>query len=260
MLDVHPPHAATHTWKDFFIHLATITIGLLIAISLEQTVEYLHHRHQVAETREALRLERETNIDAYARSVDEFRRQNAALKNNLFILDFLKQHPGTPQAQLPGILVWHAIRGNYSDSAWKTAQQSNVTEFMPQDEVRKYARLYSRIDNAAKIFDYVWPAIVRARLYSITDPDPAHLSPAQLEEEISYTKEVLAQNFTHAAALVQLGYTDTGFKGLSKDELNGMMRITETEADPSLAKAIAATNSRLPPDAQLPVPQPESPK
>ena len=35
MLDVHP----THTWRDFFLHLATITIGLLIAVGLEQTVE-----------------------------------------------------------------------------------------------------------------------------------------------------------------------------------------------------------------------------
>ena len=27
MLDVHPPHSPTHTWKDFFIHIATITVG-----------------------------------------------------------------------------------------------------------------------------------------------------------------------------------------------------------------------------------------
>ena len=49
MLDVHPPHSPTHTWKDFFIHLATIVIGLLIAVGLEQAVEYLHHRHLVRE-------------------------------------------------------------------------------------------------------------------------------------------------------------------------------------------------------------------
>ena len=39
MLDVHPPHNPTHTWRDFFIHIATIVIGLLIAIGLEQSVE-----------------------------------------------------------------------------------------------------------------------------------------------------------------------------------------------------------------------------
>src|ERR1035441_4939530 len=66
MLDFHPPHEALHTWKGFFIHIATIVIGLCIAVGLEQTVEFFHHRHQVAETREALRVERESNIRAFA--------------------------------------------------------------------------------------------------------------------------------------------------------------------------------------------------
>ena len=35
MLDVHPLHGAVHTWTDFFIHLATLVIGLLIAVFLE---------------------------------------------------------------------------------------------------------------------------------------------------------------------------------------------------------------------------------
>ena len=38
MLDVHAPHETVHSWKDFFIHIATIVIGLLIAVGLEQTV------------------------------------------------------------------------------------------------------------------------------------------------------------------------------------------------------------------------------
>jgi len=57
MLDVHPPHHPTHTWKDFFIHLATIVVGLLIAVGLEQTVEYLHHRHLAQEFEEQMNEE-----------------------------------------------------------------------------------------------------------------------------------------------------------------------------------------------------------
>ena len=57
MLDVHAPHEVVHTWKDFFIHIATIAIGLLIAIGLEQTVEFFHHRHQLREAREQLSVE-----------------------------------------------------------------------------------------------------------------------------------------------------------------------------------------------------------
>ena len=46
MLDVHPPHEAAHTWRDFLIHIATICIGLLIAVGLEQSVEALHRAHE----------------------------------------------------------------------------------------------------------------------------------------------------------------------------------------------------------------------
>ena len=54
MLDVHPPHQAAHTWKDFLIHIATICVGLLIAIGLEQTVEAIHRHHEREELRTAL--------------------------------------------------------------------------------------------------------------------------------------------------------------------------------------------------------------
>jgi hypothetical protein len=57
MLDVHAPHESIHTWKSFFIHIAAIAVGLLIAVTLEQSVEYLHHRHQLHKSREALRSE-----------------------------------------------------------------------------------------------------------------------------------------------------------------------------------------------------------
>jgi hypothetical protein len=256
MLDVHAPHESVHTWKDFLIHIATIVIGLLIAIGLEQTVEVLHHRHQVAETREALQLELDQNRRAYADRISEFHRQTAALLNNVIVLRHVQQHADVPEESLPGILVWHAVRGEFTESAWKTAQQSNVTALMPQDEVRRYTLIYDRIEQVAKSFDVIWPAIVQARLYGVFDPDPTHLTPAQLSEEMSYTKNVLVQHFAAAAALVQLNRADPSFKpGLTKDELNEIMHVTDPEQDPKLAAAIAITNSRLPADAQIPIPQ-----
>jgi len=61
MLDIHAPDQTVHTWKDFFIHIATIVVGLLIALSLEQTVEFLHHRHQRHQLDEALQRDGEAN-------------------------------------------------------------------------------------------------------------------------------------------------------------------------------------------------------
>jgi hypothetical protein len=61
MLDVHPQHEAAHTWKDFFIHIATIVVGLIIAVGLEQTVEAIHHHHQRRELEENLHRDGELN-------------------------------------------------------------------------------------------------------------------------------------------------------------------------------------------------------
>ena len=62
MLDVHPPHHTVNTWRDFFIHIATIVIGLLIAVGLEQTVEAIHHRNLAGEAHENIQREIEDNI------------------------------------------------------------------------------------------------------------------------------------------------------------------------------------------------------
>jgi hypothetical protein len=61
MLDVHPPHAPTHTWRDFLIHIATIVVGLFIAVGLEQAVEYVHHEHQRSELLADLQRESDYN-------------------------------------------------------------------------------------------------------------------------------------------------------------------------------------------------------
>jgi len=59
MLDVHPPHAPTHTWTDFFIHISTICVGLLIAIGLEQSVEAIHRHGERSDLVESLQHESE---------------------------------------------------------------------------------------------------------------------------------------------------------------------------------------------------------
>jgi hypothetical protein len=32
MLDVHPPEHAAHTWKELFIHIATLWVGMFIEL------------------------------------------------------------------------------------------------------------------------------------------------------------------------------------------------------------------------------------
>ena len=72
MLDVHPAHHAATTWRDFFIHIATIVLGLFIAVGLEQTVEYIHHQHQLHDVRQGILAD----ASLYLHDVDQLRLLN----------------------------------------------------------------------------------------------------------------------------------------------------------------------------------------
>jgi hypothetical protein len=141
MLDVHAPHEPIHTWKSFFVHIATIVVGLFIAVGLEQAVELVHHRYQVAETREALRLERDSNRKNFVKDSRLWRWETAELENNLFVLKYIQQHPGTPQEALPGILSWRYREETYNRASWNSANQTGIPILMPGQEVTEAASL-----------------------------------------------------------------------------------------------------------------------
>jgi hypothetical protein len=191
MLDVHPAHHAASTWKEFFIHIATIVLGLLIAVSLEQLVEYFHHRREVADTREALRRERLANIETFRIQTDENRLTVAKLQANIELLRCLQTHPGTATAKCPGRLRWGAFNVPFSNTAWTTAQQSSVLQYMPPHEVELDAALYqlqAGINSSILSKGSIYTGIL-AVLYR--DPEPAHLTPAELDKAIDLSTQYL---------------------------------------------------------------------
>jgi hypothetical protein len=138
MLDVHPAHHAAGSWKEFFIHIATIVLGLLIAISLEQTVEYFHHQHEARHARELLAEEMAANDrieqgQRYALAMHE-----DYLFNDLGVLGRLRQHALAADDR---IILFHP-HGLLDDSAWQAAQQSGATAFFSYDEIHGYSIVY----------------------------------------------------------------------------------------------------------------------
>lgn len=55
-LDIHKPKPV-HSWREFLSEIGVIVIGVLIALSAEQAVEWLHWRHKLADAEAALRIE-----------------------------------------------------------------------------------------------------------------------------------------------------------------------------------------------------------
>ena len=232
MLDVHAPHETIHTWKDFFIHLATIVIGLLIAVGLEQTVEYFHHRHQVAEMRKALDVERRINANEFGILTEDFHRVIPKLQANIVVYKFLQLHPGAPPEQWPGRLSWVSISGFFFDSAWKTAQQSDVLQYMPRAEVLRQSELYARLYRLNQSYQELTAAKDEATTLSIHEPDIAKLSPAQIDRQIDLTAMVLRREASVARLFLNLSsrYPDFGPPPSAADIHDILHDSTESEA------------------------------
>jgi hypothetical protein len=128
MLDVHPAHHAATTWRDFFIHIATIVLGLLIAISLEQTVEYFHHRHLGAEAHQALIEERRSNETSNDFNIFATRRHQQDLQRDLTILHALRAHQPLP----PGPFILRHIRYLYIEDNWRNIHQSGTVNYLTE--------------------------------------------------------------------------------------------------------------------------------
>lgn len=140
MLDIHPPHSPMHGIRDFLLHLFTITVGLLIALGLEGCVERTHHRHLVHEAEASLRIEIQDNAKAISGALDDLHKQQAALKHDLSVLNYIVKNHKVPEN--PSMEIGASNR-DLADVAWKTAQATTAVSYMPYSEVQEYAEIYS---------------------------------------------------------------------------------------------------------------------
>ncbi len=195
MLDVHPPPHAAHGWRDFFIHIATIVIGLLIALGLEQSAEGIHHRRQLSETRDAIAEERAANERQFATTTDMFRRETKRFQTNLAVLQYLQQHPGAAPDTWPGQISWHAFITTFSTAAWQSAQNLGVTARMAPPDVRQLEHLYHSLNVVQTSGTERGRALSTARRYTASDADPSRLTATQLASEIELAEALLIAHY-----------------------------------------------------------------
>src|SRR6516225_7037399 len=92
-MDIHPPLGPLMSWREILLHLGIVTIGILIALSLEGLVEWNHHRHLVREARENIRIEIEDNqkeLTGHLKQVEKIRSDHHAILQ--WIADLRKSH------------------------------------------------------------------------------------------------------------------------------------------------------------------------
>jgi hypothetical protein len=119
MLDVHLPHKAIHGFREFFIHLFTITMGLLIATQIESCMEWRHHVHVAEEARKSLRAEIQSNLNDQKQLAPGLKKWRSQIDADLAVMERIQEHPEDMKNQHAKLAIpFSAV--SFSDTAWPT--------------------------------------------------------------------------------------------------------------------------------------------
>ncbi len=141
MLDVHPPHKAIGNAGEFFLHLFTITIGLLIAVGIEGAVEHHQHRKLAGEARETMTEEIRKNAGSITDALADIASEQQKMKENLGAVRKVQLNPNDPSADNLHLDISYSSTG-LEDTGWKTAQATGALAFMPYAESKKFSGIY----------------------------------------------------------------------------------------------------------------------
>lgn len=179
MLDVHLPHGKLHGVKEFFLHLFTITIGLLIALGLEGWVEYEHHRHLAHQAEDGLRAEIAHNAQHIGDIHQKLAGDQKRLEADLKVLAELRAHPHAKAGPIQFTFALQFI----DDMSWKNAQNTGALAYMSYKDAQTFSDIYLLQDEYLREGRHYVDDMGNATSFFASHPDDWVLSPAQIDME-----------------------------------------------------------------------------
>ncbi len=193
-MEIHPPERPMHSVKDFLLQILTITVGILIALSLEALLTAVHHRSLVREARANLVHELQANRREVNEAVlKEMPRLTTEQDKALAVVEaFLARHPPA-SADLRAVYRIAQV----TSTSWTTAQRSGAVAFMEYGEIERFANVYELQARFSTLQDRLVEAYVTAGPGS--DPDSASV------DELRQWKQRIVTIQAHLQATRQLG-------------------------------------------------------
>jgi hypothetical protein len=177
-MEIHPAHGSIHSFRDFFVHLSMIVIGILIALSLEGVVEWVHHRHVAHEARVALAAEIGDN---QRRTVESLPKLNASELQLQHIISLIHALQSNRKAETKDLgLDWTVI--GIAETNWNSAVSTGAISYMGMPEVQRYTKIYALQHAFSAAQDRGFESAARVQgLGTLLDRDPTKLSDRELE-------------------------------------------------------------------------------
>jgi hypothetical protein len=203
-MEVHPPHHAIGSWREFFVHMITIVLGLLIAIGLEQSVEVLHRRHLRQELQENFRAEAERNVKILTRHLDVNIPQLLWQRDALTAVRTAVPKAGYVDVTLPPSPISSAGEGMTAPerNVWPVALSSTSLALLPEATAQMYARVDFEAGEDVKEVDRmreVSALVMQFELatgYKVRPSVTMHLTPAQRDQLVTVMSMSAQQLYT----------------------------------------------------------------
>lgn len=135
-VEIHRPKAA-HSLRDFLIEIGTIICGILIALALEQSVEWLHGQERLHQVQEQLRAEISDNVEsaslwlAVAPCLDQ---QISDIETRMLVARDRGSYAGAERFSPPLI--------RFQSEAWLNARAMQIFDRLPAAEAKELGSFY----------------------------------------------------------------------------------------------------------------------
>ena len=188
MIDVHPPQKRIHGVGEFFLHLFTITIGLLIALALENAAGAVHHRHQ--------RQEAETTIrEEISENRAELVKADAAIKveldNMMAVLGYLQARSQGQNPSAASISMGFAMI-HLQNAGWRTAAATGAVQYMDYKAVQRFAESYDLQEVYNGLQNQTLNNYLNLNSHVAAKKDPKSLTPQEAEATMPDVRVTMA--------------------------------------------------------------------
>jgi hypothetical protein len=149
-MEIHKPKPV-HSWRELAREIGVIVVGVAIALSGEETVRWLHQRHEVAEARKAIRFEIAQHASQALFSIEEERCRLGIFNLTMAWLDGGAQ----PHFRSSGLLEAKMT------GAWDVSKTGALAN-MPFEERLAYWNFYAFVEGETEVIERDRDAAVRA--------------------------------------------------------------------------------------------------
>ena len=171
-MDIHPPHGPVHSIREFFLHLSIVTIGILIALSLEGLLEWRHHRELAQEARSNITREIADNKKQIDDALASASRVEAGQTALLELINARLEHRSSGAQTLS---VSYGVV-DLRSSSWETAQATGAFSYMDYGEIKRYAEVYT----AQRRLDTVQDQLLNSFIVGMPPEDVRRASDTEL--------------------------------------------------------------------------------